>query len=79
MTVYVLCLRDNVPSPFTDNKRGLCSRCHNAVLYRPHIPQPSILVCLECYPDLRAEHGEDVEHIITTATILELQALSRRN
>jgi len=78
-TTFIICLRADMPSPFPDNLRGLCSRCHAAIVYRPHIPHPSTLVCLECYPDLRAEIGDDVDHFITTATILELQAFTRRN
>jgi hypothetical protein len=76
---YVLVLRADVPSPFTDNVRAVCSRCHSDVLHRPHIPTPSTLICLQCYPDVVAESGDDVDHVITTATILELQALTRRN
>jgi len=76
---YVLVLRSNVPSPFPDNVRAFCARCHNEVLHRPHIPKPSTLICLECYPDLRNEYGDGLDYVITTATILELQTLTRRN
>jgi hypothetical protein len=78
-TTYVLCLRADVPSAFADNIRATCSRCRSDVLHRPHIPQPSTLICLQCYPALRAEQGDPVDHVITMATILELEALERRN
>lgn len=76
---YVLVLRADVPSPFPDNVRAQCSRCQADVLHRPHIPKPSTLICMECYPTVLAETGDNIDHVITTATILELQALTRRN
>jgi len=78
--MYVLVLRADVPSPFTDNVRAICSRCHCEVIHRPHIPTQSTLICLQCYPAVRAENGgDDADLMITTATILELQALTRQN
>ena len=76
---YVICLREGTPTPWTDNERGVCSRCQLPVVFRPHIPRPSILVCLDCYPSIRDEANGNVEHIVTKQTILELFTYSRRN
>ena len=78
---FVLCVRADVPTPFTDNVKGICARCHSAVVHRPHIPTPSTLICMQCFPAVRDEYPDAFKDgpTITTATILELMALSNRN
>jgi hypothetical protein len=74
---YVICLRTDKPSPFTDNLRGVCARCQCSVWYRPHVPRPHTLICMECFPALHAEVGGDI--VVTAQTLAELAAYQRRN
>ena len=79
-TIFVLVLRADVPTQFTDNVYGICARCHAAVQHRPHIPTPSTLICIQCYPAVRTEYPDAFKDtFITTATVLELMSLVNRN
>jgi len=75
----VICLRTDKPTPFIDNERGLCSRCQCEVWYRPHVPRPHQLICLECFPALHAKIGGDIELLVTRQTVAELAVYLRRN
>lgn len=77
--VVLVVNRDDVPSPFDDNVRGLtCSECGHGVYRRPHAPSTNVTyVCHVCY--LRALHAgelDDVTIAITARTMRELQAFS---
>lgn len=60
---------------FDDNERGVCARCGEVVVYRPHVPRPHTLVCARCWLD---EMQPDDEIRITSETITELMALMSR-
>lgn len=33
---------------YPDNRTGPCHRCKTEVVWRPHAPEPSIKLCLDC-------------------------------
>lgn len=45
---FVICTFASDPTPFTDNVRGVCSRCGAAIQWRPYVPTKPKKVCLGC-------------------------------
>jgi hypothetical protein len=50
---YLVCMPWG-PSPFTDNFKGVCSRCGVAVMYRWHAPRKPKRICMECLVKLES-------------------------
>ncbi len=48
---YVVCVREGVASPFSDNLTGSCSHCGHAVYFRPSAPKTPPRMCMECFVD----------------------------
>lgn len=71
----VVCAMASTPSLFTDNVLGQCATCGCAVQHRPHIPQPSMLICLACYTKT-ASPDDDV--VVTPRTVVEVQRVLGR-
>ena len=46
---FVVCVRANQKTPFDDNETGVCSKCGEAVQFRPHAPKTPPRLCMECY------------------------------
>jgi rRNA maturation endonuclease Nob1 len=51
---YLICMPDG-PSEFTDNFKGVCSRCGCAIMYRWHAPRKPKRICIECGGKLATE------------------------
>jgi hypothetical protein len=48
-TVFLVCRRlADDPGVFSDNLRGVCSVCAEAVIFRPYMPRVTLL-CLPCF------------------------------
>jgi predicted RNA-binding Zn-ribbon protein involved in translation (DUF1610 family) len=45
---YVVCMKADFSSPFTDNLTGFCYKCGEKVIYRWHAPRKPKRICLEC-------------------------------
>lgn len=64
---FVVCVRSDQATPFTDNLHSPCSECGVSVQYRPHAPKKPKRICMECAVGLLED--EDLEDsIITTET-----------
>lgn len=72
----VVCVLASAATLFTDNVIGQCSECGRDVQHRPHIPQPSTLLCWECYVK---KASPDDEVLVTPRTLVEAQLAFRRN
>lgn len=46
--VIIVCARVEGPLLFPDNEVGRCDVCNRRVEYRPHVPKPHILRCIQC-------------------------------
>ena len=71
---FVLCLRADEPTTFTDNEYGVCIRCGHKVQHRPHVPTPNRLLCLDCFHIIADDEGGVIEYKldVTPETIREL-------
>jgi uncharacterized protein (DUF983 family) len=50
---FVVCMRaDEDPQYFTDNLRGVCSRCGAAIIFRPYAPKEPEKICVQCAMEL---------------------------
>jgi hypothetical protein len=77
---FVLCLRADIATTFTDNEFGICLRCACKVQHRPHVPTPNRLICLQCFHAITAEHDGLVELSVTPETVREvLHELTKQN
>ena len=70
---FVLCLRADEQTTFTDNEYGICTRCSGQVQHRPHVPTPNRLLCLECFTAIAQASGGVFKLHVTPDTIAELQ------
>ncbi len=53
-------MRQPDPGRFTDNERGVCSRCGHGVYFRPHVPKRPPKVCVWCaYPLVKRGYIHD--------------------
>lgn len=66
----VVCISTGDDTFFIDNVRGVCCLCGAGVQHRPHIPQPSQLVCIPCWLGL-VQDGDTIE--VMPETIAELR------
>ena len=73
---FVVCIRADMTSDFTDNLKGLCSLCGAAVQHRPHVPPGVPLACIDCF----AARSQETDTVVTTPrTMQELAFWARRN
>lgn len=49
---YVVCCRQGMSSPFTDNETGNCCACGHAIFFRPTSPKKPPKLCMECAADM---------------------------
>ncbi len=49
---FLCCMRDGMPSPFTDNDRGTCAHCGHGIFFRPNVPKNPTKICVQCAFDL---------------------------
>jgi hypothetical protein len=71
---FLVCIRADEPTRFTDNVFDFCCMCGVKVQLRPHAPTAPKRVCYKCIePDLQkdADRGE-LEITITPRTVLDL-------
>jgi len=71
----LICMPWSAPATFSDDLRGECSECGQAIRYRPHAPKVDRYICLECYQGLASA---DDHHEITAETVAELEAWLRK-
>lgn len=58
-TVYrIVCVPASVDTGRADDLFGECCECGVAVRFRPHVPRPNELVCLECFDELYSSDHE---------------------
>ena len=76
---FVVCLRAEVQSEFTDNEFGYCARCSCKVQHRPDVPTPNRLLCVPCLYDIQAESGGAVEIVVTAQTMRDIYLQRSRN
>lgn len=75
---YVLCLRADVATDFTDNEYGVCVRCACQVQHRPHVPTPNHLVCMDCFKAVQTAAGGAIQFAVTRETMTEVRDAIRR-
>lgn len=46
-----ICVRKGTPTPFADNLEATCSRCGEAVVFRPYAPKTPPKICTICAID----------------------------
>ena len=68
----VICAPASLPMIFRDDLEGHCALCHEAVRFRPHVPQRRVLICLACFI-IHARPGTTCE--VLGEAVEELQAL----
>jgi hypothetical protein len=68
----VICAPAKLPAIFGNDLKGTCALCRQSVRFRPHVPAPRVLVCLECYL-VHAEPGAKCE--LLPAAALELEQM----
>lgn len=71
----LICMPWSAPATFSDDLKGACTECGQAIRYRPHAPKVDRYICLECYQGLASP---DDKHEITAETIAELQDWLRK-
>ena len=76
----VICVRLTSPLKFPDNLIGICSKCGEAIQYRPHAPKMPPKICAECVGPLanKAAAGGKLHTIITPETAAEIAAHLRK-
>lgn len=65
------------PLHFDDNRIGQCHFCEQDVQFRPHGPEPDVLVCTPCFLE-RFEPGKD-SVLVTDRSLREVTAWMNRN
>jgi hypothetical protein len=66
------------PAHFADDLFGVCSKCGEAIRFRPHSPSDAIRVCGECMPVALASDPGDISIEITQQTRDELSLFYSR-
>jgi hypothetical protein len=72
----VICAPAKYPALFPDDLHGTCALCQQPVRFRPHVPAPRVLVCLECFI-VRAEPGAKCELLPEAAAELEAAGIAQ--
>ena len=77
---FMVCALATNPLYFTDNVIGECSRCGQAIQYRPHAPKPPAKICYQCVtPGIMNEiAGGEADLVITNKTAAEIFDYYRR-
>ena len=63
---------------FTDNKHGHCAECGSPIVWRPHVPEPSTKLCVDCGFKAMNEAeaaGEEIEHATNQRQKAEIEAI----
>jgi hypothetical protein len=68
-------------SYYADDLHGACSRCGEAIHWRPHVPPEFIRICVFCFEsDLKDMRSDDeIEIKVTEETRNEVRAWLRKN
>jgi ribosomal protein S27AE len=56
---------------FFDDLPAKCARCGKGIVHRPHVPEPSEKICIECGMAFLATHQGEIE--VTEETLGELK------
>lgn len=59
-------------SHFADSIKGRCAKCSAPITWRPHNPEPSTKMCIDCVLIDLKESGENPEFRITEETANEV-------
>jgi hypothetical protein len=77
---YMVCRRLTQPMLMPDNEIGLCTRCGEAIQFRPHAPSGPPKVCVVCMlPEMErlAAKGE-LHATVTPKTAAEVIAYNKK-
>ncbi len=72
----VVCVRytGKEDSVFTDNVRGVCSKCQHAIYHRPTVPAKPRKFCMECFIGMLAEEKLMPEVVTNPQQLADLVA-----
>lgn len=65
-------------SKFTDNIDGECHECGAPIAWRPHVPEPSIKLCIPCgFASMNEAEaaGEEIEMATNPEQVAEIEAI----
>lgn len=74
----VICMPKGSPSSFGDDVEAKCGTCGRDIFHRPHVPEPSSKVCIECFSAAMSHATEPVRAAITEETRREIALLHTR-